>query len=155
MCTTGSSVSRQEDSVIPETDRLVTCTELWLQRSEEHFVRHDDSGKSFDKIARHCQGTPEAFREPLDPAPTGTTCAPRGRCERRQRAGAARRGRARTPGWHTRLLSRRRPGPRGGVEDGDPALHFGAGRRVGVRRDPRGWLNKRSCSRIPATGIRP
>lgn len=155
MCTTGSSVSRQEDSVIPETDRLVTCTGLWLQRSDEHFVCHGDSGKSFDKIARHCQGTPEALREPLDPAPTGTTCAPRSSGECRQSAGAARRGRARTPGWRARLLRRRRPGPRRGVEDGDPALHVGTGRRVEVRRDPRAWLTKRSCSRIPATGIRP
>ena len=48
-------------------DRLVTGTELWLQWAEEHGVRYDDAGKSFDDVARDYYQTSDAYRELLTP----------------------------------------------------------------------------------------
>lgn len=57
----------------PEPHRLVTETELWLQWADAHGVRYDDSGKSFDEIARDYYETSDAYRELLAPDPVGTT----------------------------------------------------------------------------------
>ena len=54
-----------------DADRLVTRTGLWLQWAEEHGVRYDDSGKSFDDVARDYYQTSDAYRELLTPALRG------------------------------------------------------------------------------------
>lgn len=55
----------------PDADCLVTRTELWLQWADEHGVRYDDAGKSFDAVARDYYQTSDAFRELLTPALRG------------------------------------------------------------------------------------
>lgn len=59
----------------PEPHRLVTETELWLRWADAHGVRYDDSGMSFDEIARDYYGTSDAYRELLAPDLMGTTSA--------------------------------------------------------------------------------
>lgn len=59
----------------PGPHRLVTGTELRLQRADEHGVRYDDPGKSFDEIGRDDHGASDAYRELLAPDPTGTGSA--------------------------------------------------------------------------------
>ena len=54
-----------------DADRLVTRTGLWLQWAEEHGVRYDDSGKSFDDVARDYHQTSDAYRELLTPEARG------------------------------------------------------------------------------------
>ena len=54
-----------------DADRLVTRTGLWLQWAEEHGVRYDDSGKSFDDVARDFYQTSDAYREFLTPEARG------------------------------------------------------------------------------------
>ena len=51
--------------------RLVTRIELWLQWADAHGVRYDDSGKSFDDVARDYYQTSEAYRELLTPEVRG------------------------------------------------------------------------------------
>lgn len=53
-----------------DAHRLVTRIELWLQWVEDHGVRYDDAGKSFDDVARDYHQASDAYREFL-------ACAPR------------------------------------------------------------------------------
>ena len=54
-----------------DADRLVTRAQLWLQWADEHGVRYDDAGKSFDDVARDYYQTSDAYRELLTPALRG------------------------------------------------------------------------------------
>ena len=54
-----------------DAHHLVTRAELWLQWADEHGVRYDDAGKSFDDVARDYYQTSEACRELLTPALRG------------------------------------------------------------------------------------
>ncbi|MHA6508298.1 hypothetical protein [Tessaracoccus sp. Y1736] len=52
-------------------DRLVPRAQLWLQWANEHGVRYDDAGKSFDDVARDYYQTSDAYRELLTPEARG------------------------------------------------------------------------------------
>ncbi len=65
-----ASLSKESD-MNHDADRLVTRTGLWLQWAEEHGVRYDDSGKSFDDVARDYHQTSDAYRELLTPEARG------------------------------------------------------------------------------------
>ena len=54
-----------------DAHRLVTRIELWLQWAEDHGVRYDDAGKSFDDVVRDYYQTSDVYRELLTPAPRG------------------------------------------------------------------------------------
>lgn len=65
-----ASLSKESD-MNHDADRLVTRAQLWLQWADEHGVRYDDSGKSFDDVARDYYQTSDAYRELLTPALRG------------------------------------------------------------------------------------
>ena len=46
---------------------LVTRSELWLRWAADHGVRYDDTGKSFDEVARDYYQTSDSYRELLVP----------------------------------------------------------------------------------------
>ncbi|WP_454227177.1 hypothetical protein [Propioniciclava flava] len=52
-------------------ERPVTRTESWLQWADDHGVRCDDAGKSFDDVARDHHQTRDAYRELLTPEARG------------------------------------------------------------------------------------
>lgn len=54
-----------------DPDRLVTRIDLWLRWADDHGVRYDDAGKSFDDVARDYYETSGACRELLTPALRG------------------------------------------------------------------------------------
>ena len=54
-----------------DADRLVTRAQLWLQWADEHGVRYDDAGKSFDDVARDFYQASAAYRELLAPEARG------------------------------------------------------------------------------------
>lgn len=54
-----------------DADCLVTRAQLWLQWADEHGVRYDDAGKSFDDVARDFYQASAAYRELLAPEPRG------------------------------------------------------------------------------------
>lgn len=50
-----------------DADCLVPQAQYWLQWSDEHCVRYDDAGKSFDDVARDHYQTSDAHHELLTP----------------------------------------------------------------------------------------
>lgn len=54
-----------------DADHLVTRAQLWLPWADEHGLRYDDAGKSFDDVARDYYQTSDAYRELLTPEARG------------------------------------------------------------------------------------
>lgn len=46
---------------------LVTSTELWLQWAADHGVRYDDTGKTFEDVARDYYQSSDSYRELMYP----------------------------------------------------------------------------------------
>lgn len=57
----------KENGMNLDADCLVPQAQYWLQWSDEHGVRYDDAGKSFDDVARDHYQTSDAYRELLTP----------------------------------------------------------------------------------------